>query len=103
MILANRPDVVIKIQKDRICLLIDVAMPSDRNVIKTDSKMKLKYKNISVRIQRMWNMKCFVILVTIGATGIVCIKHMWKQYLYKKPYWENGTSRGKCYNLRLEA
>jgi hypothetical protein len=27
--------------------------------------------NLSIEIQRMWNMKCFVITVIIGATGIV--------------------------------
>jgi hypothetical protein len=57
--------------KDNICLLIDVAIPSDRNVIQKESEKKLKYKNLSREIQRMWNMKCFVIPVTIGATEIV--------------------------------
>jgi cytochrome b subunit of formate dehydrogenase len=57
--------------KDKICLLIDVAIPSDRNIIKKESEKKLKYNNLSIEIQRMWNMKCFVILVTIGVTGIV--------------------------------
>jgi hypothetical protein len=28
-------------------------------------------KNLSIEIHRMWNMKCFVIPVIIGATGIV--------------------------------
>jgi hypothetical protein len=51
--------------------LIDVAIPSDRNVIQKEAKNKLEYKNLSIEIQRMWNMKCFVIPVIIGATGIV--------------------------------
>jgi hypothetical protein len=57
--------------KDKICLLIDVAIPLDRNVIQKESKKKLKYKNLSIEIQRMWNMRCFVIPVIIGAIIIV--------------------------------
>jgi hypothetical protein len=57
--------------KDKICLLIDVAIPSDKNVIQKESEKKLKYKNLSTESQRMWNMKCLVIPVIIGATGIV--------------------------------
>jgi hypothetical protein len=57
--------------KDKICLLIDVAIPSDRNAIQKESEKKWKYKNLSIEIQRMWNMKCFVIPVMTGATGIV--------------------------------
>jgi hypothetical protein len=51
-------------------LLIDVAIPSDRNVIQKESEKKLKYKNLSIEIHLMWKMKCFVIPVIIGATGI---------------------------------
>jgi hypothetical protein len=52
-------------------ILVDVAIPPDRNVIQ-ESEKKLKYKKkISREIQRMWNMKCFVTPVIIGATGIV--------------------------------
>jgi hypothetical protein len=50
--------------------VIDIAIPSDRNVIQKSEK-KLKYKNLNTEIQRMWNMKCFVIPVITGATGIV--------------------------------
>jgi hypothetical protein len=51
--------------------LIDEAIPSDKNVIQKEVKKKLKYKNLSIEIQRIWNMKCFVTPVIIGATGIV--------------------------------
>jgi hypothetical protein len=68
---ANRSDRIIKDKKDKICLLTDVALPSDRNIIQKESEKKLKYKNLSIEIQRMWNMKCCVIPVIIGATGIV--------------------------------
>jgi hypothetical protein len=41
------------------------------NIIQEEAERKLKYTNISIEIQGMWNMKCFVIPVIIGATGIV--------------------------------
>jgi hypothetical protein len=61
---------------------MDVAIPSDRNVIQKESEKKLKYKNLGVEIQRMWNMKYFVIPIIIGATGILTkgLKKIWKQY-----------------------
>jgi hypothetical protein len=51
--LANRPDIVIKNKKDKTCLLIDVAIPSDKNVIQKEAEKKLQYKNLSIKIQRM--------------------------------------------------
>jgi 23S rRNA pseudoU1915 N3-methylase RlmH len=70
-VLANRPDIIIKNKKDKTCLLIEVAIPSDKNVIQKEAEKKLKYKELSKEIQRMWNMKRSVIPVITGATGIV--------------------------------
>jgi hypothetical protein len=80
--LENRRDIIIKNKKDKTCLLIDVAIPSDKDVIKKEAEKKLNYKNLSIEIQSMWNMKCFVIPVIIGATGIVSksLQKIWKQY-----------------------
>jgi hypothetical protein len=49
--------VMMMINKFRTCYLTDVAMPSDRSVIEREAEKKLKYKNLSVEIQRMWSMK----------------------------------------------
>jgi hypothetical protein len=45
-VLANRPDILIKNKKDKTCLLIDVAIPSDKNVIQKEDEKKLKYCDI---------------------------------------------------------
>jgi len=52
-------------------MLIDVAISGDRNVIKKEGEKILKYKELTIEIQRMWNVKTKVIPVIIGATGII--------------------------------
>jgi hypothetical protein len=49
--LANKPDILIKNEKDKTCLLIDVAIPSDKNLIQKEAEKKLMYKNLSIEIQ----------------------------------------------------
>ena len=50
---------------------LDVAIPAYRNVVQKEAEKKLKYKSLCIEIQRMWNLKCTIIPVIIGATGIV--------------------------------
>jgi hypothetical protein len=38
-------------------LLLDVAIPGDRNVIQKETEKILKYKDLTIEIQRMWNVK----------------------------------------------
>jgi hypothetical protein len=35
---ANRPDIIIKNKKEKICTLIDVAIPADRNVVQKEAE-----------------------------------------------------------------
>jgi hypothetical protein len=50
-------------------MLLDVKIPGDRNVIQKEAEKILKYKDLTIDIQRMWNIKTRVIPVIIGATG----------------------------------
>jgi len=68
---ANRPDIVIKNKKEKTCTLIDVAIPADRNVVQKEAEKNLKYNSLCIEMQRMWNLKCTIVPVIIGATGIV--------------------------------
>jgi len=52
-------------------MLIDVAFSGEGNVIKKEVEKILKYKEITIEIQRMWNVKTKVIPVIIGATGAI--------------------------------
>jgi len=52
-------------------MLIDVTISGDRNVIKKEAEKILKYKDLTIEIQRMWNGKTKVIPVIIGATGTI--------------------------------
>jgi hypothetical protein len=40
-VLANRPHIIVKNNKDKTCLLIDVAIPSDKNVIQKEAENKV--------------------------------------------------------------
>ena len=52
-------------------MLINVAISGDRNVIKEEAEKILKYKDLTIEIQRMWNVKPKVIPIIIGATGTI--------------------------------
>ena len=71
------------VKKEHVCLY--VLQIQERNVIKKEAEKSLKYKNLTVEIQRMWNVKTKVIPVITGAT--VTISKSFRQYL--------GTIPGK--------
>ena len=67
----NKPDIIIRDNEKRTCMSIDVVISGDRNVIKKEAEKILKYKDLTVEIQRMWNVKTKVIPAIIGATGAI--------------------------------
>jgi hypothetical protein len=64
-------DIVIRDYEKGTFMLMDVANPGDRNVIQKEAEKILKYKDLTIQIQRMWNVKLRVIPVIIGATGTI--------------------------------
>jgi len=101
----NKPDIIIRDNEKGTCMLIDVAISGERNVIKIEADKILKYKDLTIEIQCMWNVKTKVIPVIIGATGIISksfrkyvsnIPGKLKSRNYRKqPYWALHTYFGK--------
>jgi len=67
----NKPDIRIRDNEKGTCMLIDVAISGGRSVIKKEAEKILKYKDLTIEIHRMWNVKTKVIPVIIWATGTI--------------------------------
>ena len=67
----NKPDIIIRDNEKGTCTLIDAAISGDRNVIKKEAHKILKYKDLTIEIQCMWNVKTKLIPLIIGATGTI--------------------------------
>jgi len=50
----NQPDIIIHVNKQGTCMLIDVAIPGEKKVIKKGGGKILKYKDCTIEIQCMW-------------------------------------------------
>ena len=46
----NRTDIIIKNRKETTCLLIDVAIAADGNVIRKEAQNELKYRSLCIEI-----------------------------------------------------
>jgi len=64
-------------------MLIDVANSGDRNVIKKETENILKYKDLTIEIQHMYNVKTKIIPVIREATE--AISKSFRKYLSNIP------------------
>ena len=68
---ANRPDIVIKDHKSKTCTLIDMSIPTDKNIAVKEFEKLSKYKDLEIEVQRMWKMKTITVPVIVGALGMI--------------------------------
>ena len=61
----------------------NVAISGDRNVIKKEAEKILKFKDLIIEIQCMWNVRTKVIPVIMRATGT--FRKSFTKYLMNKP------------------
>jgi hypothetical protein len=67
----NKPFITIDDNEKGTCMLRDVTISVERNMIKKEAENILKYKDVTIETQRMWNIKTNVIPVIMGATGTI--------------------------------
>jgi hypothetical protein len=94
----NKPDIIIRSNEKGTCVLIDVAILGDRNVIKKEAEQILKYKDLIIEIQCMWNVKTKVTPVIIGATET--IPKSFRKYLSSIPGQHDIKELGTVHILR---
>ena len=67
----NKLNIIIKDRREKTCMLIDMAVPSDRNTSIEVAEKLSKFKDLEIKITKMWGMKSQIVLVVIGALGVV--------------------------------
>ena len=68
---ANWPGAIIKNkERENVNILIDVAVPADRNAMQKEAEKKVKCMTLCVEIHRIWSMKCMIIPELIGAIEV---------------------------------
>ena len=71
LISARRPDLIIIIKKQKICKIVDFAVPADHRIKLKECEKRDKYLDLARELKKLWNMKVTIILTVIGAFGTV--------------------------------
>ena len=68
----NKPDILLVDKDERKAYVIDIACPSDYNVVKKRREKINHYTDLAIEIKSMWQLDNVVIVpIIIGATGLI--------------------------------
>ena len=71
LISTRRPDLIIINKKERICKIVDFAVPADHSIKLKKCEKKDKYLNLARELKKQWNMKVTIVPIVISALGTV--------------------------------
>jgi len=58
-------------KRENTCLLTDTALPDDSNVNTKETENLSKYKDLEIKVSRMWEVRAKTVLVVTGALGTI--------------------------------
>ena len=69
---AGRPDLVLVDEKEKICKIIDIAVPGDSRIEEKEKDKIEKYQGLARQLEKIWNVKVKIIH-TISCRLVVTI------------------------------
>ena len=61
------PDIVCINKRTKSCLIIDIAIPGDKNIITKEQEKIDKYQDLQTELGKLWKLKTEVVHVVVGA------------------------------------
>ena len=65
----KRPDIVVIDKKTRTTTIIDIAVPLDWKLKDKEDEKILKYQDLRMEIQKLWNTEAKLIIIIVGSLG----------------------------------
>ena len=59
------------IKKEKICILIDTAIPDDSNINTKETEKLSKYKDLEIEVSRMWKLGTKILPVITGVIRMI--------------------------------
>ena len=84
---ARTPNLVVVDKKERICKIIDFAVPGDSRIEEKEKDKIEKYQDLGRESQKRWNVKVKIIPLVVGSLGAIP-----KQFEADCYYSRNSTS-----------